>query len=205
MANVLADLRVAHDNTHLTQHERVTLAPYFYKFLHAPCKSLGIPVDYVVQVFPRFVKYLDSAGSYKGCVFGLLHSQGAATIAKKLYYDRNIIILRISPNTTIRLGLIESLNQLARLYFYSIDGVEGSVSPIPITGKFEEWQVISFQPTERGEAYVKARQSAIATAMQSSLVSLSHLTTKVKSAVSLLIKRYEVFPEGKAMSNETGT
>lgn len=168
MANALRELHATHDNTHLTVYERVTLAPYFYKFLHAPCKSLDIPVDYATMAIGRFVKYTDTFLRYKGCTFGILQTVGPHALAQKLCFDRDIIIPRIVQDQNTAANLINCPNSMARMYFESIEGVEGCVFKSSVPTDLNESQRIAFTASERGQAYEAALTSAVKAVKSSS-------------------------------------
>jgi hypothetical protein len=84
MCGLLLDLKTSHAKTDLTHEERMCIAPYLCKYLHAPCKGLGVPVDYLVLVIMRFVKFTSSHGRHKGCCYGLLHTLDIDQLAYKL-------------------------------------------------------------------------------------------------------------------------
>jgi len=43
MWTLMSEIRDSHERTHITEYERCVLAPYFWKYLHKPCKCLAIP------------------------------------------------------------------------------------------------------------------------------------------------------------------
>jgi hypothetical protein len=40
MWTLMSAIQKSHDRTHITEYERCVLAPYFWKYLHKPCKRL---------------------------------------------------------------------------------------------------------------------------------------------------------------------
>jgi hypothetical protein len=126
ICNLLSDLRRSHNKTNLTQFERRVLAPYLWKYLHAPCKRLSIPVECAVTVIENFVKYTNTFNQYKGCAYGVLHTSGAKMLAHKLWQDRTILIPRLVTGET-RQAFTACLTDVAEQYFISIDGVESNI------------------------------------------------------------------------------
>lgn len=139
---------------HLNTEDRRTLAPYFWKYLHAPCTSLGIPVEAAVQIVVRYSKFLTLTGLYKGCVHGLLHNHSSCRLARKLLLDRSVLIPHLVGPGATRSKLMDSLNEVAGFYFVSIKVersriVEDSEPPVG----FKEHVVTSYIMTKRGFRY----------------------------------------------------
>jgi hypothetical protein len=148
----------SHTLFHLTKEDRRALAPYFWKYLHAPCTSLGIPVECAVQIIVRYSKFITLTGLYKGCVHGLLHNYPPYRLARKLLLDRSVLIPHLVGPGATRSKLMNSLTEVAGFYFTSIKGersriVEGSE---PAMG-FKEHALTSYTLTERGRCYVANR------------------------------------------------
>lgn len=146
------------DSLHLTTEDRRALAPYFWKHLHAPCTSLGIPVEAAVQIVVRYSKFLTLTGQYKGCVHGLLHNYPACRLARKLLLDRSVLIPHLVGPGATRSKLLDSLNEVAGFYFVSIKGersriVEGSDPTVD----FKEHVVTRCIMTKRGFRYAANR------------------------------------------------
>jgi hypothetical protein len=115
---LLGDLRVSYLKPDLTRGARISLAPYFWKYLYAPCKGLAIPVDHLVHTIIRFAKYSTVHGRYNGCCFGILHTKGTSWLAQKLWYDRSIIVPCILHHDTSALdGLISKTNAFGSNYY----------------------------------------------------------------------------------------
>ncbi|KAK3714175.1 hypothetical protein LTR37_007977 [Vermiconidia calcicola] len=124
VGNRIDDLRIASVSTALTEEENQTLAPYFWRYIHAPCNILGLPVDSVVIAILRFIKYRDRRGRYKGSTHGLLIELGPGILASKIDMDRTIVIPRvISPaDQTRRQKLLQKVEVVSRQYFNEIHG-----------------------------------------------------------------------------------
>lgn len=142
------------DSFHLTMEDRRALAPYFWKYLHAPCTSLGIPVEAAVQIVVRYSKFLTLTGLYKGCVHGLLHNYPACRLARKLLLDRSVLIPHLVRPGATRSKLLDSLNEVAGFYFVSIKGDRSRIveDSEPAVG-FKEHVVTSYIMTKRGFRY----------------------------------------------------
>lgn len=200
----LNDLYNAHDHTDLTSSERETLAPYFWMYLHEPCKVLAIPVECAVGVIVRFHKFQHFGGRYKGSVYGVLHTQGIQALAEKLYMDLTMIIPRVTGSKDLRKVMGSGLQAIARLFFESISGIESSTSAAETNGGWDAVQTFSYELTARGKSYEARRNDTLAVARQNTL-SLKHWAYKMKVCTSKILQRREVFPKGKAFSDASGT
>ena len=143
---------------HLNGQDRRALAPYFWKYLHAPCTSLGIPVESAVQIVLRYSKFLTSTGLYKGCVHGLLHNYEPGYLARKLLLDRSVLIPHLVGPGATRSKLLDSLTEVAGFYFASIKGERSSIAEgsDPLIG-FKEHVSTNYTMTERGRHYATYR------------------------------------------------
>lgn len=204
MYGLLGDLSRAHDQTDLTANERTTAAPYFWRYLHEPSTTLGIPVECAVAAIIRFCKYQNFCAIYKGAVHGILHTHGPRMLAQKLYLDRNVIIPSIISCPQLRRDMQNGLNGIARLYFVSIPGVEGSTMPSDCIGGWNEVQTMSYELNGRGLSYEEGRKAAVAAANCSGL-SPRHWAGKIKLCFAAMLDRHEVFPNGKAFNDINGT
>lgn len=146
---------------HLAADDRRALAPYFWKYLHAPCTSLGIPVESAVQIVLRYSKYLTVAGLYKGFVHGLLHNYEPSHLVRKLLLDRSVLIPHLVRPGVTRSTLMDSLTEVASSYFTSIKGERSSIVEVsdPMLG-FREHVSTHYTMTERGRIYVANRNKA---------------------------------------------
>jgi hypothetical protein len=160
MLNVMTSLRSSRITTDLRESEQTLLAPYLWKYLHRPCKRLSIPIELAVRVIYRFAKHVDISNRYKGCVYGLLQSNGLEELAHKFWQDRNILIPRLADNEHTRRGLTECLTDLARQYFVSIDGVHSTIIVVPGEG-WDENVGISYKLTARSASYDLARKRTL--------------------------------------------
>ena len=145
---------------HLNGQDRRALAPYFWKYLHAPCTSLGIPVESAVQIVLRYSKFLKSTGLYKGCVHGLLHNyESQFLVKKKLLLDRSVLIPHLVGPGAMRSKLTDSLTEVACFYFTSIKGERSSIveGSDPTVG-FKEDVLTSWTLNERGRHYAVNRE-----------------------------------------------
>lgn len=147
---------------HLEAENRRKIAPYFWKYLHAPCIGLGIPVESAVQVVLRYGKFITMTGRFKGCVHGVLHSFGVEYLAGKFVTDRSVLIPRLVGNRQIRVQLTESLTEVARSYFTSIDGNSSTilVGNDPNVRFEEEWRT-HWTLTPRGQNYASERNKTL--------------------------------------------
>lgn len=205
MNNYLNDLEEAHDRTHLTSTERAALAPYFWQYLHEPCKALAIPVECATVAILRFFHYQDKGARYKGSVYGILHTAGPEVLAQKLWLDRNIVMPRIISCGHERMDMIRGLNGVARMYFQSIDGTEGSAMTGSHTGGWNETQTMSYTLNERGRSYEKCRNDVVATTAECISLSPKHWATRIKACITDITQRRDVFPKRKEFSDAQGT
>lgn len=140
-----------HALLHLEKEDRKALAPYFWKYLHAPCTGLGIPVESAVQVVLRYSKFLTLTRQYKGCVHGLLHNREPYFLVRTLLLDRSVLIPHLVRPGEIRSKLLDSLTEVAGCYFVSIKGERNwIVEPSDPTVGFKEHALTSWTLTERG-------------------------------------------------------
>ena len=149
------------DFFHLNGEDAKVMAPYFWKYLHAPCTSLGIPVESAVQIVTRYSKYLTLTGLYKGCVHGLLHNYEPFYLARKLLLDRSILIPHLVRPGATRSKLMDSLTEVVGFYFVSIEGERSRIvdDSDPTMG-FKEDVLTSLTLTNRGHRYAENRERA---------------------------------------------
>ena len=180
----------------LTDRQRVELGSYIWRFVHEPCRALNIPTECAIITILRFVKYQDGYTNYKGCAHGLLHNIGPQRLAEKLWQDMNILIPRLLPSPAAQAAMIKRVNELATTYLSRIEGVEGSITPgTNATIGYTLTSNVVYSLTPRGQAYDKARASAIDTARLTSLLSPSHIAARMLECVpGMEKKRTEVIP-----------
>lgn len=151
----------------LSAEDRTLLAPYFWKYLHSPCITLGIPVEAAVVAAHRFSKYLAQWGRYKGCIHGVLHNQGFKNLGRKLILDKNILIPRLLPNChdSLRIKLEKSLTEISNSYFaYIGDSLTIDPNSGPANGVgagFKNGQRAVYVLTERGRRYAANRDATL--------------------------------------------
>ena len=117
MRRVLKELATMRGKTHnLKADDRRKLAPYLWKYLHAPCASLGIPVESAVIVINRYAKFVNMLGHYKGCVHGVLHTFGPGRLADKLSMDRSILVPCLVTSEQMRLELTKRIDELSLIH-----------------------------------------------------------------------------------------
>jgi len=164
MRRLLRELKKIRETVHLTAQDRRKLAPYLWKYLHAPCASLGIPVESAVVVIERYAKFVNMLGHYKGCVHGVLHTYGPARLADKISMDRSILVPGLVTSVQMRLEFTKRIDGTAKQYFTQIDGrfsailrtSAGANSSVP----FDEQSRIRYKPTARGKLYEENRKHA---------------------------------------------
>lgn len=165
MRRVLGDLAAVRGKMHLKADERRQLAPYLWKYLHAPCASLGIPVESAVAIIDRYAKFVNMLGHYKGCVHGVLHTYGPRRLAEKLSMDRSILVPCLATSVQMRLELTKRIGETAKQYFTCIDGrssaifAAGANTSVP----FHEESGIRYKLTARGRLYQDNRKHAFHT------------------------------------------
>jgi hypothetical protein len=201
MWNLMADLRTSHKKTDLNRFERSVLAPYFWKYLHRPCKRLSIPVECAVAVIDNFGTYTNYWNQYKGCVYAILLNSGPDTLANKLWRDRNILIPRLADTDETRQALTVCLTDVAQQYFVSIEGVSSSIH----ANGDERWQEssdLSCTLTARGKSYNLARSRTLRAAVRDYGRIFGEAVT---SCVAGFKSRRSVFPQGKLASDYEAT
>lgn len=176
-----------------TDRQRNELASYLWRFIHEPCRALGIPAECAVTTVLRFVKFQDGYATYKGCAYGLLHTIGPQRLAEKLWQDIHILLPRLLPVPKAQAAMIKRVNELAKTYFLTIEGVEGSITlgADELIG-YNQAQTVSYTLTARGQAYDMARGDAVATARQSSSLSPSHMAQRMLQCIPGMDKRPQV-------------
>lgn len=113
MHKVLDELSEVRRHMHFTAGERRGLAPYLWKYLHAPCASLRIPVECAVIILARYTKFLNPYDRYKGCVHGVLNTYGPRRLANKLSMDRSVLVPLLATSSQMRLELTEKITGTA--------------------------------------------------------------------------------------------
>jgi len=178
MRRLLKNLQTIRETVHLTAEDRRKLAPYLWKYLHAPRASPGIPVESVVVMIERYAKFVNVLGRYKGCVHGVLHTYGPARLAAKLSMDMNILVPCLVTSVQMRRELTKRINETAKQYFTLIDGRSSAIfctpGADPSVLPFDEESGIRYELTARGRLYQDNRKHAFHT--------ISH-------AVTLLVDR----------------
>jgi hypothetical protein len=169
---------------HLTAEDRRNLAPYLWKYLHAPCASLGIPVESAVIVISRYAKFVNMLGHYKGCVHGVLHTFGPSRLADKLSMDRSILVPCLATSVEMRLELTKRIEETAKQYFTSIDGRSSAIFAAGANTRvpFHEESGIRYKLTARGRLYQDNRKHAFHTIRHAVRPLLERALACVKSA-----------------------
>ena len=164
---LLKEVQQIRETVHLSAENRRKLAPFFWKYLHAPCASIGVPVESAVVIIERYAKFVNMHGLYKGCVHGVLHTYGPARLAAKLSMDRSTLVPCLATSVQMRLELTKRINETAKQYFTSIDGRSSAIFSAPGAGSsmlpFDEESGIKYELTARGELYQNNRKHAFHT------------------------------------------
>jgi hypothetical protein len=164
MRRLLRELQRIRETVHLTAQDRRKLAPYLWKYLHAPCASLGIPVESAVVVIERYAKFVNMLGHYKGCVHGVLHTYGPDRLADKISMDRSILVPGLVTSVQMRLEFTKRIDETAKQYFTRIDGRFSAILRAPAGANpsvpFDEQSRIRYKLTARGRLYEDNRKHA---------------------------------------------
>ena len=198
---MMAEIRDSHKRTDITEYERCVLGPYFWKYLHKPCKRLSIPVECAVRAVARLVKYSSGMNRYKGCTHGVLHNAGPERLANKLWQDRNILIPQLANSELERQGLNAALTTFARQYYVTIDGVDSAVSRDE-AGEWDQDSKVSYNLTARGLYYGLAQSGSIGAAECGYARGSWEI---LRSCVQDLSQRCGNFPEGKRAHDRRAT
>jgi hypothetical protein len=192
-----SDLAKSHDWTCLTWRERKILAPYFWRYLHAPCHALELPVDQAVMAIARYSRFATPAGRYKGCVYGLLHANGPETLAYKLHMDRVLVIPRIIPESDGygRRRMQQRLESIVRQYFTSLSGASQYTEPYGASGAQMTILKVQYSLNERGASYEKTRQTAISVAKATVLTPRSQWIDEIKHCINGIRRRNDLLGE----------
>lgn len=160
--NLLRDLQRSHSQYTLNE-ERRTLAPYFWKYLHEPCKSLSIPVESAGLAVAHFCKYRSIYNEYKGCAHGLLHTPGTRQLAHKNLMDKKVLIPRLATSVCQEEAFIKKVDALSRVYFTSIEGVDTVILPnVSDDDTFlDANHSLTYYMTKRGQKYQSTRTQSI--------------------------------------------
>jgi hypothetical protein len=184
LRRILREVATLHGRMHLTAEDRRNLAPYLWKYLHAPCASLGIPVESAVIVISRYAKFVNMLGHYKGCVHGVLHTFGPSRLADKLSMDRSILVPCLATSVEMRLELTKRIEETAKQYFTSIDGRSSAIFAAGANTRvpFHEESGIRYKLTARGRLYQDNRKHAFHTIRHAVRPLLERALACVKSA-----------------------
>lgn len=147
------------------EKEKKTLADFFWKHFHRPCRTSRLPKDLVLNAIVRFAEYRDSCGRYKGCIGGILHNHGLQKVAVKLFVDRTILIPAIAPGPKEAALLLQALAKMERCFFTSPVSFDAEFTFAPsTTTEAEMWThgfFESHQLTPAAAAYQKRRSRTI--------------------------------------------
>ena len=201
MSATIWDMRTADQSIHLNPQDRSALAPYFWKYLHAPCTSLGIPVESAVQIVLRHAKFLTLTGHYKGCVHGLLQNLEPYFLVRKLLLDRSVLIPHLVPPGEMHSKLLDSFTEVAGFYFVSIKGERTWIvdESDPNVG-FKEHVLTNWILTERGICYTANRNAAVRTA-KGWVPTLGDVLQRLVGKVK---KRQDIFPKSSKQEHYDG-
>jgi hypothetical protein len=194
-STVVLQSRRPGDEVRPNREERQVFAAYFWKYLFEPCRALSLPLDFVYNSIDALSKYLDSKGSYKGSVFGLLQQDGVERLAAKLYWDRHVMIPTVFTDYTSRNRMLHGVNAIEELYFRSISGVEGSTLSRTNGQGIKMVYNVSYEANERGIAYAASSKAAIAHAGKE--LSTKHWTKAVGQCVDSVLARFKLVKDGK--------
>jgi hypothetical protein len=196
MSRVLATLTAIRESVHIKADARRKLAPYLWRYLHAPCASLGIPVESAVIVIARYSKFCNVVGLYKGCVHGTLYTYGPNRLATKLSVDRSILVPHLVTSEQMRLELTERIHETARPSFTSIDGRSSAIfhAGPDSNAPFDEEAGISYELTARGKFYEANREHAFHTIRHA----VRPLVERALACVRFARRQHQVFPQTAA-------
>lgn len=96
--------------------QRKEIGSYLWRYVHEPCKVLGIPAECAVVAVMRWEKFQNAFAGYKGCVFGLLHTFGPERLAQKLWLDVNVVIPRLLPDRLASNSMIFRVHEVSQIY-----------------------------------------------------------------------------------------
>lgn len=190
---MLTDLQRAHDNAPPTNTERKELAPYFWKYLHEPCRELGVPVDMVLRSIYGLIKFVNCHGGYKGSCFGLLHGDGLHHLATKLWFDQTIMIPAVFERGPQRDRMLTGVKEVRVLYFDSISGIDGSTAEADGCREHRcrrplDSQQIVYEANARGLSYEELRKQGTTASIMS--LSLRHMSLQAKQCVKKILERH---------------
>ncbi|KJY00357.1 hypothetical protein TI39_contig334g00008 [Zymoseptoria brevis] len=180
--------------------ERETLAAYFWKYLHEPCKALALPLDTVVHNMICLDQFTSHLGEYKGSVFGVLHQDGHDGLAEKLYMDREVLVPKVFSDHRARQDMIEAVKAVERMYFDRIEGVEQLTYSNP-QSYYRDFCWVKYEANERGLSYALSRKTAIARAYE--FVSAHHWIKVVGECVKGIVARFTLVKLGKRAADPT--
>lgn len=191
LSGVLQSMRTRHAFVqHMSQDDRIGLAPYLWKYLHEPCNDLAIPVESAVGIITRYAKYLNFYGRHKGCIHGVLHGCGIGMLAQKMSIDRSVLIPRLATSEETRRELTEKVVEIARPYFTSIGGMTSETTISEDPGRFTEQVRYHYTLTPRGKLYDENQKFTLDTVKES----VSHIFDGVITRIlGMKRKNGEVF------------
>ena len=196
----LSDIHSARWTIQCTPAERQTLAPFFWKFLHAPSKVFGIPVEYVVMTIRRFFKFADYNGRYKGSIFGIVHNYGLEALAYKLNLDRTVVLPKLLPkgldnNDQLHEDYSLMLGGVSTRYFKQFPTMDGTTKATTdaltvATRPWDDVQIMTYVPTDRGKAYDSNRLGARMISAALDLFEPAHWRASVEAATTEVRRRH---------------
>jgi hypothetical protein len=134
--------------------EKDLLLAYFIKYLHAPCKALSLPDDYVCSTIIFLSRYTDRHGKYISSFLSQLRDYGVEAVASKLYMDREVIIPRVFADVASQSRMLNAVKGYEDAHFDRIVGVESSTQIKP--GQKKPFQVTHSIRYEAKESLVEA-------------------------------------------------
>ncbi|KJX94082.1 hypothetical protein TI39_contig4219g00005 [Zymoseptoria brevis] len=142
-----------------------TLAAYFTKYLHEPCKALQLPLDSVYTSIMFLGRYTDQGGRYKGALMGHFYDYGIDALATKFYMDRSILVPRLFTDLATQTDMLDAIKRAEVQIFDNISGMESSTM-IDADGKFVMMHSVTYEATELGRKMADTRKTVIARVCQ---------------------------------------
>ncbi|KAK3069937.1 hypothetical protein LTR53_011329, partial [Teratosphaeriaceae sp. CCFEE 6253] len=153
------DVRTAAVNLYQTQLPAADDA-YLRRHLHAPCRTLDIPVGFATAILRDFFEFEAAGAIYSGCARYLLRQYGGEALAAKVYRDAEWVIPQIAPRLDTREELRDGIKQVAWPYLHSMGGLRNADGPAEDAARVRAVAKGRFELSDRGNACEAAGSEA---------------------------------------------
>jgi len=197
ISEIFGKLAAERGNRVSTACEREALSAFLYHHLHEPCKILAIPLDSAMIYIEWFFTFTDSLGRYKGCVHrsndkfgnGIVRVFGLDDLAMRFHMDETVLIPRLIPDPELRNVMLQKLRTVSKMYFSSIEGIDGSTRASDGPSGWEELQTVSYTLTEQAKRFQALHMRITTTCNRLMRLSPAHWLGQVTRCIQSFVER----------------